>query len=235
MIELPLVFVGGLLGSAHCIGMCGPLALALGADQVTLRSNLRRQLVFSAGRVFTYGFCGSVAALTGWWLAQRPLAFVNVQATLSLIAGVALVLVGLSAAGWLPIRLPMRTNSPSCSAARGFKTLLTGQSLLSALLAGVFTGFIPCGLVYAFLAYAATTGDVLAGWLTMVAFGLGTMPMMVLAGSGGSLLSFTARNRALRIAAWCVVVTGLITIARGAGYSEWLNGIRTPGCPYCQQ
>jgi sulfite exporter TauE/SafE len=235
MTELPLIFVGGLLGSAHCVGMCGPLALALGANQMTLRTNLRRQLFFSAGRVFTYGFCGGVAAFSGWWLARRPLAFVNVQATLSIIAGVALVFLGLSAAGLLPSRFQLGTASQPCSAARGLKTLLTGPGLLSALLAGVFTGFIPCGLVYAFLAYAASTGNVLAGWLTMVAFGLGTMPMMILAGSGGSLLTLTARNRAIRIAAWCVVVTGVITIARGAGYIEWLNGFRTPGCPYCQQ
>jgi len=77
MTELPLIFLGGLLGSSHCIGICGPLALALGANQSQLRTNLARQLVFSAGRIFTYSFGGAVAAFSGWWLTQRPLAVID--------------------------------------------------------------------------------------------------------------------------------------------------------------
>src|SRR5436309_3018013 len=79
MTELPLVFVGGLLGSSHCVGMCGPLALVLGVTEERVVSNVRRQLVFSAGRTFTYGFGGALAAYAGWWLGQRPISFVNVQ------------------------------------------------------------------------------------------------------------------------------------------------------------
>lgn len=234
MTELPLVFLGGLLGSSHCIGMCGPLALALGANQRQFNTNLTRQLVFSAGRIFTYGFGGALAAFTGWWLAHRPLAMVNVQAVLSIVAGVALVLLGLSTAGFLPSIANRWTTVQSCTTAKLIKTLLTGKGFVSALIAGVFTGFIPCGLVYAFLAYAASTGDVLRGWLTMVVFGMGTVPLMVLAGVGGSVLSLSARTRALKIAAWCVVVTGLISVARGAGYIGWFHDAVAAGCPFCR-
>lgn len=234
MTDLPLIFVGGLLGSSHCLGMCGPLALALGANQSGFTTNLSRQLVFSAGRILTYGFGGATAAFTGWWLAQRPapVAFINMQALLSIVAGLLLVLFGLAAAGKLPPLAGRWLSTHPCGAAKWIKTLLTGRDLTSALLAGVFTGFIPCGLVYAFLAYAATAGDVLRGWLTMVAFGLGTVPMMVFAGCGGTLISHTARARILRVAAWCVVVTGLISIARGAGYIEAFGHAPT-GCPMC--
>lgn len=234
MTILPLVFLGGLLGSSHCIGMCGPLALALGANQSQFKQNLARQLVFSAGRIFTYGFGGAAAAFTGWWLANRPLPIINVQASLSIVAGVALVLLGLSTAGLLPsLSIRWLTASP-CTSAKWIKTLLTGQGTLSALLAGVFTGFIPCGLVYAFLAYAASTGEVLRGWLTMVVFGLGTVPLMVLAGVGGTALGLSARTRALKIAAWCVVLTGIISVARGVGYAGWLNEAAATGCPFCR-
>lgn len=233
MTILPLVFLGGLLGSSHCIGMCGPLALALGTNQSKLRDNLLRQLVFSAGRIFTYGFGGAAAAFTGWWLASRPLPLINMQAVLSIVAGVSLVLLGLSTAGVLPALSIRWLSAPPCTSARWIKTLLTGRGPVSALLAGVFTGFIPCGLVYAFLAYAASTGSVFRGWLTMVAFGLGTVPLMVLAGVGGTALSLSARTRALRIAAWCVVLTGVISIARGAGYLGWVGEVTAASCPFC--
>jgi sulfite exporter TauE/SafE len=88
--------------------------------------------------------------------------------------------------------------------------------------------------VYAFLAYAASTGNVVDGWLTMVAFGVGTVPLMVLTGSGASILSLSARARALKIAAWCVIVTGLISIARGTGHIQWLSDSLPTGCPLCQ-
>lgn len=233
MTDLPLIFLGGLLGSSHCIGMCGPLALALGVKQSQLKSNLGRQLAFSAGRICTYSFGGAAAAFGGWWLSQRPLAVVNVQASLSIVAGVTLVLMGLATAGWLPALSARWSVTQPCTAARWLKSLLTGPGAVSALLAGVFTGFIPCGLVYAFLAYAAGTGNVVRGWLTMVAFGLGTMPLMILAGCGGTLLSVAARNRLLHVAAWCVVATGVIAIARGVGYLELFASASPGRCPLC--
>ncbi len=73
-----------------------------------------------------------------------------------------------------------------------FGAFLLAPGLGNAFFAGVFTGFLPCGLVYAFLALASATQNMFAGWLTMLAFGLGTMPIMVLTGLGGGLLTFRA-------------------------------------------
>lgn len=217
MIELPLIFVAGFLGSSHCVGMCGPLALALSANKNRARTNVGRQLVFTLGRIFTYSFLGVVAAFTGWWLLRQPLTFINVQSVLSIVAGAVLVVLGLSYAGVLRIPNSWLTPVTSCASAMWLKTLIMGPGYTTALLAGVFTGFIPCGLVYAMLGIAATTGNLAQGWLTMVAFGLGTAPLMILAGSGGALLSHATRGRILRVAALCVIAAGLITIARGAG------------------
>jgi sulfite exporter TauE/SafE len=234
MTELPLILLGGLLGSSHCIGMCGPLALALGAQQSQLSINLRRQIVFSVGRIFTYGFLGALAGFGGWWLADQPQSLVNVQATLSIAAGVALLLLGLTTAGALPQLKGRWLQAAPCTAAASLKSLLLSTGLASALIAGVFTGFIPCGLVYAFLVYAAASGDLVHGWVTMVAFGLGTVPLMVLAGCGGTLLSISTRAQVLRVAAWCIVATGLISIARGAGYIQVVADSLPPGCPFCE-
>ena len=71
MIELPLVFLGGLLGSAHCVGMCGGFAVSIGIGSRGLASNLRRQLVYTAGRIFTYSFFGIVAGYAGLWIAAQ--------------------------------------------------------------------------------------------------------------------------------------------------------------------
>jgi sulfite exporter TauE/SafE len=235
MTELPLIFIGGFLGSSHCISMCGPLALALGANQNRVRTNVCRQLVFTLGRILTYSFLGVVASYTGWWLLQQPQTFINVQSVLSIVAGAVLVVLGLSYAG--TIRFPTGWLSPAtlCTSAKWLKTLLMGPGYTTALLAGVFTGFIPCGLVYALLGIAATTGDLAQGWLTMVAFGLGTAPLMLLAGGGGTLLSHVARGRVLKIAATCVVVMGVISIARGAGLIHGSSHVSisrpSPGTP----
>lgn len=230
MSELPLIFIGGFLGSSHCVGMCGPLALALGANHARVRKNVVRQLLFTLGRVFTYCFLGAVAAFSGWWLVRQP-AIVNVQAVLSILAGAFLVVMGLSYAGQLRIPSDWLSPAVNCTSAQWLKTLLTGSSYTSALLAGVFTGFIPCGLVYAFLAIVASTGDIARGLLTMSVFGLGTAPLMIAAGCGGTLLSHTARGRVLKIAAWCVVAAGILSIARGAGFIDFSGEGAAGSCP----
>ncbi|MBX3433823.1 MAG: sulfite exporter TauE/SafE family protein [Pirellulales bacterium] len=234
MIELPLIFVGGLLGSAHCIGMCGPLALTLGAGARGAKDNLRRQVVFSAGRLFTYAAAGAAAGFGGLWLAQNNRTVVLSQAWVGIVAGAALVLIGLATAGILPRKALKLLGGVPCGAAAGLKSFLTAPHLSGVLLAGVFTGFIPCGLVYAFLLKALSTGSVLAGGLTMLAFGLGTMPLMIAAGAGASLLSIATRQRVFHAAAWCVVLTGAITIARGATQLSPPDGATTAPCPLCE-
>ena len=134
MTELPLVFLGGLLGSSHCVGMCGPLALAIGMNQHTLKANLVRQLLFSAGRIITYSFGGAGAAWFGWWLTQRPALLVNVQAVLSIVSGVALIVIGLSATGLVPPRSSRFVAGRPCAPAAWLKTLLVGPDVEELLL-----------------------------------------------------------------------------------------------------
>jgi sulfite exporter TauE/SafE len=233
MIELPLIFVGGLLGSSHCVGMCGPLAIALGMPSTDLSHNFRRQLLFSLGRLSTYGFIGALSAFASLWLSRWSWLAVSLQGLLALVGGVALVILGLATAGVLP-RLKLGWIAPqSCAAAGWLKTLLLSPSAPGALLAGVFTGFIPCGLVYGFLAVAAASGDVIRGWLIMTTFGLGTMPLLLLTGCGATMLSVAVRARILQVAAWCVVVAGAISIARGAGDLRWGPQSQPPSCPFC--
>lgn len=230
MIEWPLVFGSGLLGSAHCLGMCGPFAVVLGAAAPSPRANLLRQSIYSAGRTFTYATLGAASAFLGGWLTDTLPGWANVPAVLALVAGGLLVVQGLFATGILAPRGVV--GGGDCPGAAVFKALLGGRSAVDVFVAGVFTGFLPCGLLYGMLALAGSTGDVVAGLLTMVVFGLGTVPAMALAGLGGSLLPLAGRRRMYALAAWCLMLTGLVSIARGAVVLATPAGAAV-ACPFC--
>ncbi len=236
MIELPFVFVSGLLGSAHCLGMCGPFAVAIGARAATWKANLARQAVYTLGRVFTYSFLGACAGFGGASVAGNSPTWVQIPAILAIAAGMFLIYQGLATAGairpwsWHWQRGKPQPTQP-CLAASFFSTFLHAPTARGVFLAGLLTGFLPCGLVYAFLTLAASTSSLPIGALTMAVFGLGTAPIMMLAGWGGNLLGMNSRRRWLQIAAWCVVIAGLISIGRGLGYVSF--GQEPAGCPFC--
>lgn len=232
MIEWPLLLASGMLGSAHCLGMCGPFALAIGAGQATPAANLRRQLAYSAGRIFTYAVLGAAAGFLGTQAAERTADWTNLPAVLAITAGVILAFQGLLAAGVLPKR--GIAGHAVCPGAAAFRSLLTSKGVIDVFVAGIFTGFLPCGLLYGMLALAGSTQHMATGLATMAVFGAGTVPAMVAAGLGGSLLGLAARRRLHAVAAWCLVLTGLVSIGRGAGYLS-LTGEEPAGCPLCEQ
>jgi sulfite exporter TauE/SafE len=202
---------GGLLGSAHCIGMCGPIAAALGTIDVPLRPLVVRHLAYNLGRVFTYAFMGAMAGAAGLWLSQYRLPMIAAQQLFAVVAGVIMLAVGLSVLGL--IRLPRTWAVPEIFAPL-YRGLLNARSVGGFFLAGLANGFLPCGLVYSFVALAAAGGSVAAGWLLMAAFGLGTLPAMLAVGCGSRLLTHAARLRVYRVAAVLIVLLGGVTVAR---------------------
>jgi len=244
--QLPLVFLGGLLGSSHCIGMCGGFAMAVGYGSESVRENIRRQALWSTGRIFTYTFGGAVCGYLGARLQGR-FSFTSFQGALAIAAGVLLIIQGVLASGLVKRRFKPKKH---CSIGKWSGLLPIGRLLrptvdaparthsLETFLAGVMTGFLPCGLVYAYLALATASGSLAWGAVTMVVFGLGTIPIMIATGVGVSLMSLTARTRLFKVAAWCVLITGVLTITRGvaaiqapgAGAKE-----TSPSCPLCNE
>ncbi len=224
---------GGLLGSSHCIGMCGGFAMMVGLQRPTLRQNLLGQLVFSLGRIASYGTLGGIAGYAGGSLAARVPSFIPVPAILSLVAGLFLVWQGAQAAGLLG-RKAGTTLGAGCLFGSLFSTLLKHPALRNAFSAGVLTGLLPCGLVYAFVSLAASQGDLLLGAFTMIVFGAGTVPLMVLTGLGSMLLNVTARQRVWRMAAWSVMLTGLLTIGRGVSFLQASETPPAARCPLCK-
>ena len=232
MIDWPLIFLGGLLGSGHCVGMCGAFAVAIGWDASSPRQNLARQSVYSMGRCFTYVFLGAMAGFGGQQLQHNLVTVANVQGVLSVIAGVALVATGLVTGGLIPSADKWLKQASSCAAATYFRSLLKSGRPSHVFLAGLATGFLPCGLVYAFLGLALSSGHMHTGVLIMLAFGLGTVPLMLGAGLGGSLIGLEGRKRVVKVAAFCVIVMGSVTVLRGATGLTSGEAIPT-ACPLC--
>lgn len=232
MIELPLIFVAGILGSAHCLGMCGGFAFAIGGWATTWQESAARQILYTLGRVFTYAVLGAIAGYSGLRVTSQFPAFLSLPAVLSLLAGSVLIHQGLLAAGWLPKK--GLAGQPGCVASSLFASFITGPGWLQAFLAGLFTGLLPCGLLYSMVALAASSRGILLGMAVMVVFGLGTAPAMVLAGFSRNLLGLAWRKPLFKLAAICLIVTGAVSLARGAT-SLLAPSPSSAACPFCSQ
>ena len=228
--EWPLLVVSGMVGAAHCLGMCGPFTLAIGSAAADWRTNLRRQIAYSVGRVFTYTVLGATAGYAAGRLGAALPAWTNIPAGLAIFAGLVLMWQGLLAAGVIRSR---GVGGGGCPGAGAFRGLLASRGLVDVFVAGLFTGLLPCGLLYGMLAYAASRHDVVAGMITMAAFGVGTVPALVTLGLGGSLVGAAGRRRMQAVAAWCLVATGAVSIVRGGSFVS-LSGTEPAGCPFCR-
>ena len=230
MIELPLVFVAGFLGSSHCIGMCGPFAILLGSGTSRWAKRLSVQLLFSLGRIFTYAMLGATAGYAGIRLADAS-SLISVPAILSLLAGGFLVYLGLSTAGVLATG--WSSAGGPCLVGGLLSSVVQRKDNVSIFLAGLFTGFLPCGLVYGLLGIAGSSRSLASGALIMAVFGAGTVPVMIATGLGGGMLTATTRTRVTRVAAWCIVFAGAMSILRGVSYIGVSDFTRPEVCPLC--
>jgi len=215
------VFLIGLFGGfSHCIGMCGGFVMTytLKLSENTPQGNsnfwqkLYPHLLYNSGRVLTYTLLGELFGLLGSTLGFMS-AFKGFQGGLMLFAGMIMIFMGLDFAGFFPSLSP--NYFPGVNK---FKNLV--RNMLNRVRPGnIFglgfvLGFLPCGLVYAVAAKAAATQSVIGGGLTMLIFGLGTFPAMVITGVGAHLLSGKLRNRLYKIAAILVIILGVITVAK---------------------
>jgi sulfite exporter TauE/SafE len=176
---LPL-FLIGLLGGTHCVGMCGGIvgALSMGA-----RARLSLHLAYNTGRIISYALAGALAgALGGASMVlsdQLPVRLIlYVLANLMLVA-LGLYLVGVTRALALTERLGQKLWRHVQPLSKRF---LPARTVAQAFPLGLLWGWLPCGLVYSALVTALTSGSALRGAGSMLAFGLGTLPNLLLAG-----------------------------------------------------
>jgi sulfite exporter TauE/SafE len=212
---LTTAFLAGLLGSAHCLGMCGGISglFALHESVRGLRRQLPMALTYNAGRLVSYAILGfAVAALGSRVVGLTP----AIAGPVRLIAGVVIILIGLQIAFDLrALSLLERIGGIAWSRLAPLAgRLLPVTSLPRALGLGLLWGLLPCGLVYSALLVAATSLDAGHGALIMLAFGAGTTPAMLLTGLGAARLAQLMQNRRTRLGAGLLIVMlGILTIA----------------------
>jgi uncharacterized protein len=208
-----VIFAAGFAGSFHCVGMCGGFACALGHDPRGQAATLGRHLLYNSGRLTTYCFLGAVAGALGEVLVLNGLLDAG-QRLLAVAAGLLMIAMALQFFGLLQgshVAVGFGGNTLAAS----LRSLLKSQSPAAPVSFGVFNGFLPCPLVYAFAAQAASTAGALPGFLVMLAFGLGTFPAMLMMGGVGRVLAPTWRRRGVWLAGSFILLLGLITLGRG--------------------
>lgn len=226
MIELlPLLLsalVLGLLGGGHCLGMCGglmaALTMAIPAEQRGHR--LRLLVTYNLGRVLSYATAGLLIGLAGWAVANSPAA-----TALRIAAAVLLICMGLYLAGWWSglTRIEAlgrglwRHIQPIAS------RLMPVSSMPKALLLGALWGWLPCGLVYSTLLWSASQGDALDSALLMLAFGIGTWPVLLATGLAAERVTAMLRKRGVRMAGGILVILFGVWTMPGP-HQHWLMG-----------
>lgn len=214
-----LILFAGFAGSFHCVGMCSGFACAIGADSRGRRATVVRQLVYNIGRVTTYCFLGALAGWSGAALiAHSDSGFqsvVGAQRILAVASGALMLFIGLQFLGYFRRFAHKTSVFGGQLLVPALRDLLKTPGPAAPLAFGVFNGFLPCPLVYAFVAQAAVSGGPLNGLLIMLAFGLGTFPAMLLVGALGTRFGFDWRLRGVRVAGVFIVVFGLVTLLRG--------------------
>jgi hypothetical protein len=217
------VFLTGLLGGVHCAGMCGGIVAALAGQGGGKRLSLH--LAYNGGRVLSYALAGALAGAAGS-LGLLLDGLLPVQSALYVLANAMLIGLGLYLAGvssvvaWIE-RLGLalwRRIQPLT------RNLLPADTLPRALALGLLWGWLPCGLVYAVLTTALLTGDALDGAAIMAAFGLGTLPNLLLAGLALRRMTAATRARPLRMAAGGLVLGfGVYGLANAASLSDHIR------------
>ena len=206
-------FILGLLGSFHCIGMCGPIAFALPLDRSSTSKMVFQNFLYHLGRLITYALIGVLFGLIG-----RGLFISGLQQRLSILMGgimIASVLIPVQFFNKFNVTKPLYKVIAQVKKQLGL--YLNKKTNKSIFLIGFFNGFLPCGLVYMALVGAIATSSVLQGSIYMFLFGIGTVPMMSLAVFTGNILKVSIRNKIQKVIPVFVVIIGLLFILRGLG------------------
>ena len=206
-------FILGLLGSLHCLGMCGPIAFMLPVDRANhLKSGLQA-FIYHGARILAYGIMGALLGLIG-----SGINLFGAQQKLSIGIGVLMILLVV-----IPFNKfsKIRITAPLYKAVAYLKSAL-GASFQKKTTDAFFTigflnGFLPCGLVYMALLGATAMGSSTYGFLYMILFGMGTIPLMTFAIYFGNAIKSSLKERIRRLVPVFVVIIGALFILRGMG------------------
>ena len=209
--EIFAAFFIGFFGSLHCIGMCGPIAIALPVPNSSNLSFVTGRLLYNIGRVVSYSILGGVFGLLG-----GKIALFGAQQFVSIALGIIII---------IAVLLPQKyknffiQHSITQKIVRPIKsnigTLFKKANFSSMFLIGILNGFLPCGFVYIGLAGAISSGDAISGAAVMILFGLGTVPAMFSASVFGRFINIGIRTKLRKATPYLAIVLAVIFIMRG--------------------
>ena len=211
MLFSALIF--GLLGSFHCIGMCGPIAFMLPVDRNNRLRRISQIFLYHFGRLLTYSIIGLIFGFLG-----KSFYLFGIQQYLSIAIGIIMIVI---------VLIPYKTFNKYNFSKPLYKVISKVKSALGKelkkktsdtfLTIGFLNGFLPCGLVYMALFGALATGNAWQGSLYMFLFGLGTIPLMTTAIYFGNFLTGKVRSYITKAIPVIVVIMGMLFILRGLG------------------
>ncbi|WP_457621335.1 sulfite exporter TauE/SafE family protein [Persephonella sp.] len=200
-----LITLAGFLGSYHCIGMCGFIP-----PLIVYKSWFLGNVLYSIGRLFTYSFLGFIAGYIGMFF--HSIQFQYFQKGLSIFLGTLMILFGLQVAGSIKEKGIIGLDLIFTTVAEILSKFRKNPFFL-----GMFNGFLPCPLVYAFLMQAVFEKDPFKGALVMLFFGLGTVPAMLFASKLYQILSPRFRKKVSSFAGFIIIILGVWIILRAFG------------------
>jgi len=203
----------GIVGSFHCVGMCGPLALALPLSNNSFTAKLSGAFIYNAGRIVTYACFGLVFGLIG-----QTAALFGFQQWLSIGTGALILLVivipGKYKFGHAASRY---TNGFFAKLRMQLGRLFTQKNHSSLFIIGLLNGLLPCGLVYMAVAGAIAAGSVGSSVLFMTGFGLGTLPVMWSVAFFGNYMGISLRQKIRKVYPYMMAMMACLLILRGMG------------------
>lgn len=208
MSDWQVAFFIGLFGSVHCIGMCGPLMLAVPFNGRSAWLLAFDKLLYQFGRTISYVILGLLVGMIGKqiWLA-------NIQNGLSIVSGVLIVLAALSRL----IKHSFKSSGIAIKLMQPFNTMLVWalKKRTGHLITGMLNGLLPCGFVYLALVGAVNTGTVINSAKFMFCFGMGTLPLMFAAALSSGFFTVSLRRKLNTIVPYFMLCLGIWFVLRG--------------------
>ncbi len=201
----------GIVGSLHCIGMCGPIAIALPLGNKGIINRIAGGLSYNIGRIITYGILGAIFGLLG-----KGIEMAGLQQWASILLGIAMILSIIAPAVFHgKVKLERLFFGYAGKMISSFRKLFTISSIPSLFLIGLLNGLLPCGLVYIAIAGAINTNSIINGIFYMVIFGLGTIPIMLSIPLLGNMVGNTFRKRYSKVLSGFIIILGILFVLRG--------------------
>ncbi|HVZ97756.1 MAG TPA: sulfite exporter TauE/SafE family protein [Chitinophagaceae bacterium] len=203
-------FTLGAIGSMHCVGMCGPLAMALPVQNFSKQKKLSAISLYQLGRIFTYSILGLIFGIAG-----RHIYLAGYQQWFSIIMGAVVVILVVQYLIFKKSAQPAFLNRFYSRVQKAIIYFLRSNKIRNYFLLGTANGLLPCGMVYVAIAGALTFTNVLHSTLFMVGFGAGTLPAMMAISYFGQFIKLSVRNQFRKALPVFATIIGILLILRG--------------------